>query len=430
MPFDITKCKTSEPLPVHDDTSMLMSRVATQVITSSPFFASLWFTLMPSWSYAHETAWVDEKMRVYLNPTFFGQGTKAECGFIVIHEIQHITMFHLDRAKRFYGSDKLTGEQMHEWNFAADALVNDWIEHEFRDFETAFPVHAADGPGWKKGEKCGVSLDRAFVKDETVETLIHKIRKEREKNPEGGVAQQYDKFAPDMVDGGGEGEEAGGSSPGGTAVSKGVLDAQMRAAVAGALDAARKQGKVPAGLERLLDGVLVPEKDYRSLLMDAFMPVMGGKDDYSWRRTNRHYRALGVMAPALCMDLAYRKVGFLIDTSGSQSDEDIARCVGSAMMCAAQVGVQELVFAYVDTKVHRVDRVQIGESYEPASVPGRGGTDFDEAFEFFTDEEGVDALIVLTDLYVTPPPQPECPVVWVTTVPQAHAPYGALVCLR
>lgn len=443
MPYDLSKIQTGVKMPVHEDTSMLMSRTATAVITNSPFFASLWFTLSPAWSYDHETAWVNDKHHVFVNPTFFGQGSKEESGFILIHEIQHVTMFHIDRARRFYGADMLSGEQMKEWNFAADALINDWIEHEFRDFPTTFPTFSADGPAgpngkpmWRKGDKCGVSLDRGFVKDETVESLVIKLRKDREENPQGGNAEQYEIFQPDMKQdgkgsgGGDDGEQDGGSaSPGGT-VSKGVLDAQMRAAVAGALDAARKQGKVPAGLERLLEGVLVPEKDYRSLLMDAFMPVMGGKGDYSWKRTNRHYRAMGVMAPSLCMDLAYRKVGFLIDTSGSQSDEDIALCVGSAMMCAAQVGVQEMVFAYVDTKIHRVDRVQIGEAYEPANVPGRGGTDFDEAFEFFTEEENVDALIVLTDLYVTPPPQPECPVVWVTTVAQSQAPYGALVCLR
>ena len=202
--------------------------------------------------------------------------------------------------------------------------------------------------------------------------------------------------------------------------------------VAAAASAARLQGKLPAGLDRLFGEILNPKVDWRDKIQGLFARRVGG-GGYNWRKPDRRLIVRDIVAPGRSgfgcgtIVVGADTSGSIDYTPGSVGDMFLAEMAGILEDCRPQ----RLLIAWCDAKVHRVD-----EASEPGDLdiirrkgaPGGGGTSFVPVFEWM-EENGVepDALVYLTDGYGTFPRQaPPFPVIW-GSITDAQYPFGDVV---
>lgn len=431
--WDASKVRSGDrSLPITKETQFKLAKIGNRLLTREPFYAALWLQMRPFLSWDNPTAWVSTS-GVYFNPDVLDQLTLPEATFVTFHELLHRVLFHIERAMTFFGGMP-TQQQAKLWNYAGDAIINDLLERKYRRAGTsaldiAMPVDA-------EGKPFGVLLDEGFVDGKTIEQVYRELLKEMQDNPDGELAKKFEEFEPDVeLQGDAEGDGDGDGSPGETggtgkpAPSASAREAQLRATISAAVEAAKMQGKMPAGLEELVAQVMVPSKPWRELMRCAMVPMLAGGDDYSWRSPHRGYRQVGIYAPRIAVKLGIREVCFWIDTSGSQSKDEIDECIAEGLSICEDVGIDTAHFVYADCTIHRVDVVRVGDTYMPETAPGRGGTDVQEVFEY-AETHGCELMVCLTDGYVEFVDPPEgIPVVWVMTT-GVVAPYGETISLR
>lgn len=213
-----------------------------------------------------------------------------------------------------------------------------------------------------------------------------------------------------------------------TGAEKKALEREWKQAVQQALYAAKMQGKVPAGLDRMAGEFLRPQCDWKALL--ARFIQNAAKADYSWKRPNRRYLGAGVWLPSLYSE-AMRPIVVAIDTSGSVGEAELQVFVSelNGIISAARPERTHLLWA--DAAVAGVQTFEQGAPV--ICVPkGGGGTDFRPVFEWVeeNDTEDVACVIYLTDMYGTfPDVAPSMPVLWVATS-DVQGPFGETIRLE
>jgi predicted metal-dependent peptidase len=158
--------------------------------------------------------------------------------------------------------------------------------------------------------------------------------------------------------------------------------------------AAKSQGRCPAGVSELVDELLAPTQDWRTLLAPFVQPHA---HDYDWLRPDR--RLLGaydLYVPTLAGERLEDVVCY-VDTSGSMSGAEIRACLNE---------VRGILQGFPQVRAHLVTgdaRVwQWQEITEqdpiPREVKGRGGTNFRPVFDEIH-RRGITptALIMFTD---------------------------------
>jgi len=210
-----------------------------------------------------------------------------------------------------------------------------------------------------------------------------------------------------------------------------VLEAEWRSHVAAAATVVRQtnQGKLPAGLARLVDGILAPKVDWRSVLAQ-FMHRLR-MDDFSWRTVRKVPMAGGkaYYAPRLRSEGIKLAVG--LDTSGSITQAMLKNFVSESMGILWSLGGVEMTLYVCDAEVHAVWRLGPDDPL-PDKFPGGGGTDFRPVFARVEQDfpEPPDALVFFTDSYGSfPAEEPEYPVLWIIDddAKKYHVPWGQVV---
>lgn len=193
-----------------------------------------------------------------------------------------------------------------------------------------------------------------------------------------------------------------------------------------AAQAAKTRGRLPAGLERMIDRLLAPTKDWRAILAEFLVPHAA---DYDWRRPERRFLDLDLYLPSL----AGEQVDDLvvgIDTSGSVGQDEMRRMISElrAILCAYERA--RVTVMACDADVHEVYELDEA-SRIPGIYSGGGGTStvpvFDKIRELALTPY---ALVYLTDGYADYPEQPpEYPVLWVLTPDHQKPPWGRITVL-
>jgi predicted metal-dependent peptidase len=203
--------------------------------------------------------------------------------------------------------------------------------------------------------------------------------------------------------------------------------------VAAAVNAAKAQGKLPAGLERLLGEILEPKVDWKDKIMAIFSRKVGsGGND--WRRPDRRLIVRDIYAPGRS-GYGAGTVVIGIDTSGSIGEQELNMFFAEMSGILEDVRPKRMVVMWCDAKVHRVDEVEEASdlcALRKKGAPGGGGTSFIPVFEEMEKLglDDVDALVYLTDGYGSfPKEQPSYAVVWgsITASGMVQYPWGDVV---
>lgn len=388
----------------------------TALLLDQPFWGTLSLRLVLREDPHCPTAWTDGYALGY-NPDFVKKQTNAQLIGLIAHEVEHCARGHCWRRD---------GREPRRWNEAADRTINpDLREVGYKLPEGALYELAQEHVG-KSAEWIYARLPE------------YPARGQKDGSKGTGAGAQGDDGAGGEGDGDGEDGQAHGgwqaSNPLGevrdapTADPQGnaaPTEADWKQAVIQVASAVRSQGKLPAGLERLVKEATRSKTDYRSI-MSRFVTEVA-RNDYSWRRPNRRYIPRMYLPSLYSEECGPIAVG--VDTSGSVDDVMLGQYQAAVRTIVEDVKPRRVLVLYCDAHVGHMETF---ERDEPVvfRARGGGGTDFRPVFKMIEEQEEQPVCILyFTDLYGDFPAEaPETPTLWVTTEERhPEVPFGDVV---
>jgi predicted metal-dependent peptidase len=362
----------------------------------SPFFATLALFAQFESSLEISTAATDGKS-IFYNPNYLTSLPSAQQDGLILHEILHAALLH--NCRRQHREPRL-------WNIAADIVVNGLIAE---DNNYQLPTGGIRKPDWEKKSV-----------EEIYELLLQQ-----------GDSQELILSMPDLL----TEPLASGEESQGQKEQSGVLgeerETQLRAYWQNALQQAAvvarsaSQGKLPAGMERILGGLAQAQIDWRTYLWRYLVQTPTDFQGY-----DRRFISRGLYLDSLVGESV--QVYVAIDTSGSISNTQMNS------FCSELQGILG-AYPHLNCQLYYADAALYGPYNLTAkdTIPqpvGGGGTSFKPFFEAVEKTrnlslEGV--CVYLTDGYGDFPAQaPSLPVLWVV-VPGGLAedsfPFGEVV---
>lgn len=352
------------------------------------------------------TAYVTPRGRIHVGVRFIHDKTVSQVVFLLAHEAMHYAMLHpLRRAHRYH----------RKWNIACDAVINDTLKES------------------KVGDFIEGGIDMPGSRQKTSE----KVYEEMPDDPGGGGKGQgqggggynpgtgFDDLAEDDGDGSGAMDSATARE----------IEENVRTEIAAAAQVAKSQGKMPAGLKRMVDEIINPITPWH-ILLERFMTnfIKGG---ISWRRPTRRGLGCGIYLPSQDLIPKMGPVVIVVDTSGSIGPKELQHFLGHVNAIIEKCRPEMVYVMPCDAEVHRVveltlDDLPITEDMAKKMSLGGGGTSFKPPFRKVK-KLGIepDALIYLTDMYGDfPPDAPRYPVMWLSTAGIDKAPFGDVILYR
>lgn len=364
----------------------------TAMVLEEPFFGTLALSLTPKEDVTCDTAWTDGRSLGY-NPEFIDSLNHAETVGLIKHEVLHCAMGHPWRKD---------GREHERFNVACDLAIN---------------------------PDCGTLPKGSLVPDasqlgKSAEWIYARLpeSKPQTKGGKDGKGDGKGKSSP------GQGKPAPGEvrdAPTGPDEDghPAPTEGEWKQRTAEALQAAKMQGQLSAGLSRMVEAALDKRIDVRSLLL-RFMTERT-RADYSWNTPNPRYIGLGLYLPAL-QSISMGEVAIMVDTSGSVDAASLAYARAIVEDVISEASPVRVSVWYSDAKVCHVSRFEQGEPliWEPK---GGGGTDFRPALKAIEDEGAAVAVLCITDLYgMFPPDGCSLPVLWLATT-DVVAPFGETI---
>jgi predicted metal-dependent peptidase len=206
----------------------------------------------------------------------------------------------------------------------------------------------------------------------------------------------------------------------------GNIEQDWREKIASAAMVARQKGKLPGGIQDLVQEILQPKLDWKAILRDMVTSV--AKTDFRWNPPNKKHLHRGFVLPGVTGEEI--RIAAAIDTSGSISEHNLAEFLGEIEgICQSYENYTLYLYAadaaiQAQWELHQMDQI-------PRKMPGRGGTDFCPVFEDLSDgRKEFSVLVYLTDLCGTfPQKAPNFPVIWVSTTSD-KVPFGTVILLE
>lgn len=353
-----------------------ITKARAALILDQPFFASLLLP-MPIEECNEIPTFATDGDRILYNKDFADSLTLQETFFVLAHETLHCVMDHMGRRQN---------RQMNRWNQAADYVINDIL---IKERLGTMPNGGLHNP--------------KLVRDG------------------GGTAEGVYKLIPEENESKGPGDSGGSLDKvfdAGSNMGKDPVDAatasqkasEMKVRVAQARNAAKMQGKMSAGLDRLIEGFLKPKVDWRSVLRRFITDR--AKVDYTFARPKRRFLGEDFYLPSLSGE----EMGLLtvaVDCSGSVDQTLLNKFASEINAIKEDVHPREIKVVYFDYKVLK-EEVFGPEDELKLSPMGGGGTNFAPVFKYINEQiEQPIAVVFLTDLECSSfGPAPDYPVLW------------------
>lgn len=360
-----------------------ISSATVRLLLKQPFFGALLCDLQRVCTRQFPTMAVDGKY-LYYNPEFTLSLNKHEVAGVLCHEVLHLAYLHLTRRRH---------RNPGKWNAACDFAVNLTVKDEA---QMQLPS--------------GLLYDVAF-KDMAAEEIYAKLPDKPGKGQGGGKGKgEWDSFDdhitnPDV-------EESD------------IVDRVVRAA-----ETARQQGKLPAGIDRLVRKLREPKIDWREYLLATVLDIFNRTDYHSEVRSlvsGPIAQSMGTGStwlPGLASEES-KDLVIVVDTSGS-IDAGILKAFSSEIKGVMDLATNTTVMS-CDAAVHEEVTVdKFDDIINVVKFKGGGGTDFRPPFDRIAKwEKKPTMLIYFTDGFGTFPDQPDYPVLWAFTKQHAPAPWG------
>jgi len=392
-----------------DPVAKKISQARIKLLFAQPFFGNLTMHLKlvdatdAGWC---PTAAVDGR-NIYYNRDFFGELDVDEIVFVLCHEVLHVAFDHFGRRSHRDPS---------WWNMANDYVINGTLVTDKigkMPMKKVVDDNIKDDNG-KGAQRVGL-YDAKYVgwSSEAVYDDLEKRKVKKEMTLDVHI---------DMGD-----DKKGGNKDGKNRIPIDIdgdelkkIKEEMKGKILQAANAAA--GRMPAGLQRLIDDLVEPKINWRDLLQQNIQSCI--VDDFTWSRPNRKHMYSGIFLPVLDKDETI-DIQIAIDMSGSISDDmarDFMSEIHGIMSAYHDYKIGILCF---DTEVYNYQEFTQENaddllSYKPK---GGGGTDFMAFWDYWM-ENNIEPkkAVVFTDgfPFSSGPnggwgPENYCDVLWIIT---------------
>lgn len=363
------------------------------LILDRPFFGSLALRLRLVEDPTCKTAWTDGKHMGY-NHKYIESLTLNQCKGLIAHEVMHNALAHnLRKGPREHG----------KWNIACDYAIDPLLIEDKMDVPDA-------------------TINQAW-RDMSAEEIYNNIPDQQGGGGGNGNEQPQ----------GGCGEVRQAKNDDGSPLTESQIQQQEQQTKIAVIQAAQqekslKAGKLSAGIQRLIDEILEPKADWKTIL--RIFVDQSAKTDYSWIKPNVRYLQSGFILPSLKSE-ELKPVVVAVDTSGSISKDDVNQFAAEISDILSEYQTSCTVI-YCDTKVAHVEEFSSDDLPLQLNPKGGGGTDFREPFKYVEDNNlEPSCLIYLTDLCCSSyPEEPEYPTLWAQIGNyQKNVPFGEVISL-
>jgi len=375
------------------------------------YFAPALFSLVPVETDLIGSMAVDSHWRLYYNDAWVAKHTVEENASLLIHEVSHLVRDH-------EGRKKAAGLRDHRrWNTAGDCEINDDLHAEGLPLPGDPPL-----PG-KYGLQDGNNAERYYHQLPTPPPADRHAAGDDERQPAadcGSGAHGERRFWELPADDGRE-----GGVPGVDRIKAELVRREVARRIE---EKSPYDGDVPYGWRRWAHATLAPKVDYMASLRHAVRRALRdstlGRYDRTYRRPHRRQACYGEFIMASFYQPRPRP-GFLIDTSGSMEDTQLARAVSELGGLTRQLGYgADVVVACCDAAVHQARKAFTTTQIE---LYGGGGTDIGVGLRAFIERKlaPIDLLVIVSDCR-TPWPRevPPFPVITVRVGDGAPPPWG------
>ena len=364
-------------------------RIKTQIMLYFKFFGSLLHNINISVDNTIPTACITPTGELRYNEQFMDSLPEKQQIFVICHEILHAAFGHTTRIFQLNKDLWFLG------NIAGDYLVNEVL--------VAF--------GMDMPKEC--LYDKKYTVDKfTLEDVVRELLKNCK-------ITKIPVLGADVQQGNGSGDKD--KQEASTQEAK-KFEQKMKQALVAATEIAKKQGKLPASLDRAMGELLKPKTNWRRELHDWFNVRI--KTIRSYARPNRRLIKDGLYIPTK-NNLGCGHIGIGVDVSGSIGQKELDLFGSELNYLFESCSPRKVTVVYFDGKVQKVD------TYDELPIKlvacGGGGTEFPACFNHFNKlEDPVDGMVFMSDGYGTWPNAPDYPVVMLSTTKETM-PWGKTI---
>lgn len=394
-----------------------LSRGIIRLQRPQPFFAYLLMNLKPRTFPAElknnpnhmPTMGINAKGELFYEPEFVETLSMAEIFGVLCHEVLHIALLHPMR----------TGNRIQPIaNLAQDVVVNMIVMKTAKNMEQQrYQHYGRSADSWKNdnfvemrlpentipvdvgrdtstfdipGTKAKITIKKVSTKSwEEVYAEIIEQMKEQQQNPNQAQRPQSSGFDSHL---GGQGMS-----------QKEMAEAanKWQGNICEAAQYAKSQGKLPGGMNRIIDELLKPKVVWKQLLMKFLRPHIQPVD-WTYQRPHKKSQVLGVFMPNVIRE--HCEVEVIVDTSGSVSGKEMSEFVSEIVGISQSMQHVKMGITFVDAEIH--DRYEVENGDIPkilAMKPkGGGGTSMETGIKYIKEHNpSIPVVIVLTDGYTS-----------------------------
>lgn len=196
-------------------------------------------------------------------------------------------------------------------------------------------------------------------------------------------------------------------------------------------------GKVGGDMLRSVKSMLEPKVDWREVLRRFVRTSLKDRDSPSWRKAHKNYLWQDIILPSI-VGKRMKHLVIAMDTSGSIQGEMLSLFMGELNKVVTTTNPDRVDVLYWDTEVagHETHKGAAKSIVSKTKPKGGGGTNPDcvPAFMLNKKLEKADALVVLTDGYMTSDPRKWAglglPILWcIIGSDSFKIPRGQVVCV-
>lgn len=352
----------------------ILDRVQTTLILRMPFISSLLREARIIKTRAIPRAGVSARGWIYVNDEWLKKQDFRTQVFVFAHEVLHAASFHPRRTE---------GKNKSIWNTATDCVVNHLLSEMFHiPDEYITPQYIAQITNTPSEEVQKMS-------DIEVYELLMKFLKKT-------VSTSNELIANDLLDEEKEGVVISDGAPFNDQSPEENRDGWLRA-ISKAYIAQKTAGKIPAGLERWVEGIIKPKINPRTLLKQSIRNGLGRLVINTWRRT---HRKIPDVLPGNRM-LTIPTIWCLVDTSGSIGESELKMSLG---VCFEFANVAKLKVICWDAEAYETIPVRNKTDVlntVAKKIQGGGGTVIAPVLRRVLSEMmKKDIVVVVTDGYI------------------------------
>ena len=347
------------------------------------YFAPALFNLVPVETDLIGSMAVDAYWRLYYSERWVATHSVEENASLLIHEVSHLLRDHEARKKSAGARDH------RRWNTAGDCEINDDLHNEGLPLPGDPPL--PDKYGLASGSNAETYYNQLPAPHRTDRSPAPADDQQPGQDC-GSGAHGERRFWELPADDGRD-----GSTPGVDRIKAEMVRREVARQIE---DKSPYDGDVPLGWRRWARATLAPRVDYMATLRHVVRRGLHdstlGRHDRTYRLPHRRQACYGeFIIPSFYQPRP--RPGFLIDTSGSMNDSQLARAVSELGALTRQLGYgADIVVACCDAAVHHVRNVFNTAQLE---LYGGGGTDLGVGLRQFVDRKlgPIDLLIVVSD---------------------------------